>query len=141
MRPRLSYANVLATIAVFIALGGTSYAVTVTGDDVPNGSLTGKDIAKNSLQDADINGLGGDVLIRAGTPATGSPAAVGVAECNTGEELVSGGYGLGGPGPTLPTVLFNQPRGNPGQSPNAWEVVAAHPGSTVTVYPFALCVK
>jgi hypothetical protein len=45
MRSRLSYSNVMATIAVFIALGGSSYAaVKVTGTNVKNGSLTGKDV-------------------------------------------------------------------------------------------------
>jgi hypothetical protein len=55
-RPKLSYANVMATIAVFIALGGSAYAFhlgknsvgtkqlkknAVTGAKVKNHSLTG----------------------------------------------------------------------------------------------------
>ena len=43
--PRPSYGSVTATLALCAALGGTSYAaITVTGADVRNGSLTGKDI-------------------------------------------------------------------------------------------------
>jgi hypothetical protein len=50
LRGRLNYANVVATLALFIALGGSSYAaLTVTGSNVRNGSLTGKDIKRNSL--------------------------------------------------------------------------------------------
>ena len=65
MRPKLSYANVMATIAVFIALGGASYAATqlpknsvgtkqlkknaVNGSKVKDRSLTGKDIDPASL--------------------------------------------------------------------------------------------
>jgi hypothetical protein len=50
LRGRLSYANVVATLALFIALGGSSYAaLTVTGKNVRNGSLTGKDVKRNSL--------------------------------------------------------------------------------------------
>ena len=50
LRGRLSYANVVATLALFIALGGSSYAaLTITGKNVRNGSLTGKDIKRNSL--------------------------------------------------------------------------------------------
>jgi hypothetical protein len=50
LRDRLSYANVVATLALFIALGGSSYAaLTVTGKQVRNGSLTGKDLQRNSL--------------------------------------------------------------------------------------------
>ena len=37
LRGRLSYANVMSTIAVFVALGGTTYAAaTITGSDVKN---------------------------------------------------------------------------------------------------------
>ena len=50
LRGQLTYANVVATLALFIALGGSSYAaLTVTGKDVRNGSLTGKDVKRNSL--------------------------------------------------------------------------------------------
>jgi hypothetical protein len=55
LRGRLSYANVVATLALFIALGGSSYAaLTVTGKQVRNGSLTGKDLKRNSLSGRQI---------------------------------------------------------------------------------------
>jgi hypothetical protein len=50
LRERLTYANVMATAAVFIALGGSSYAaLTITGADVRNGSLSYRDLRKNTL--------------------------------------------------------------------------------------------
>jgi hypothetical protein len=65
LRPRLAYANVMATIAVFIALGGASYAAfrlpknsvgtrqlrknAVNGAKVLDNSLTGNDIEEASL--------------------------------------------------------------------------------------------
>src|SRR3712207_3529667 len=50
IRRRVSYANVVATLALFVALGGSSYAaLTVTGKQVKNGSLTGKDVKNRSL--------------------------------------------------------------------------------------------
>jgi len=50
LQGKLTYANVVATLALFIALGGSSYAaIKVTGKNVRNGSLTGKDIKRNSL--------------------------------------------------------------------------------------------
>ena len=50
IRQHLTYANVMATIAVFIALGGSSYAaITITGRNVTNGSLTGRDLKRNTL--------------------------------------------------------------------------------------------
>ena len=55
MMKRLSYANVMATVAVFVALGGSSYAaVKITGKDVRNGSLTGADVKNRSLSRADL---------------------------------------------------------------------------------------
>jgi hypothetical protein len=50
LRKRLTYANVVATLAVFIALGGSSYAaLRITGRDVANNSLTYKDLRRNTL--------------------------------------------------------------------------------------------
>ncbi|HEV7481497.1 MAG TPA: collagen-like protein [Solirubrobacterales bacterium] len=47
---RLTYSNVTATLALFIALGGSAYAaVEITGRDVVDGSLTGKDIKEKSV--------------------------------------------------------------------------------------------
>lgn len=61
LRARLTYANVMATVAVFVALGGGSYAaITVTGGNVKNSSLTGKDVRKNSLTGADVTELTSD---------------------------------------------------------------------------------
>jgi hypothetical protein len=50
LRRRLTYGNVMATVAVFIALGGSSYAaLSITGRDVVNGSLTNRDLKPNTL--------------------------------------------------------------------------------------------
>jgi hypothetical protein len=55
LRAHLTYANVMATIAVFVALGGSSYAaITVTGKNVKNSSLTGKDVKNSSLTTSDV---------------------------------------------------------------------------------------
>ena len=50
IRSRLTYANVMSTVAVFVALGGSSYAaLTITGRDVKNSSLTYRDLKRNTL--------------------------------------------------------------------------------------------
>jgi hypothetical protein len=50
LRRRLSYANVVATLALFIALGGTSYAtLQLTGRNIKDSSLTGQDLLRNSV--------------------------------------------------------------------------------------------
>jgi hypothetical protein len=49
---RLSYANVVATLALFVALGGSSYAVMrVTSKNVPRDALTGDDIKDLTSKD------------------------------------------------------------------------------------------
>jgi hypothetical protein len=51
----MSYANVVATLALACSLGGTSYAaVTITGKNVKDSSLTSKDIRNASLLAADF---------------------------------------------------------------------------------------
>lgn len=56
LRRHLSYANVMASVAVFIALGGSAYAaLSITGRDVVNGSLTYKDLKRNTLGGRSVN--------------------------------------------------------------------------------------
>jgi hypothetical protein len=53
---RLSYANVVATLALFVALGGTGYAASqLTGRDIKNRSISRVDIKKNALTGTEIN--------------------------------------------------------------------------------------
>jgi hypothetical protein len=55
-RPRLSYANVVSTLALVIAMGsGTAYAANEwTGANIRNGTLTGADVRNGSLTSVDI---------------------------------------------------------------------------------------
>ena len=49
------YANVVASLALFAALGGSSYAaIAVTGAQVRDGSLTGRDVRNSSLTGKDV---------------------------------------------------------------------------------------
>jgi hypothetical protein len=57
-RPRLrpTYSNVVATLALFAALGGSSYAaVSITGKQVRDGSLSGRDVHNASLTTQDVH--------------------------------------------------------------------------------------
>jgi len=50
LRRHFTYANVMATLAVFIALGGSSYAaLNITGRDIRDGSLTHRELKRNTL--------------------------------------------------------------------------------------------
>lgn len=86
LRRHLTYANVMATIAVFGMLGGGAYAVTavkknsVTSKSVKDNSLTGGDVLNNSLTGADVaeaslQGVSGPQ----GPPGPPGPTAAGVA--------------------------------------------------------------
>jgi hypothetical protein len=52
---RLSYGNVVSTLALFVALGGSAgAAAAITSRDVRDGSLTSRDIKDHSLRAADL---------------------------------------------------------------------------------------
>lgn len=109
-RRHLSYANVMATIAVCVALGGTSYAVVQVGsEDVTDNSLRSRDIRDNSVRSRDLrnhtlrardvrlNGLGGGVIKE---PALGTvPRA---ADANRLNGLTANDFRLRCPPDTLP---------------------------------------
>jgi hypothetical protein len=54
-RPRLTYANVTATLALVLAIGGTSYAaVTINGKNLKNRSVAGKKLKKNTVTGTEV---------------------------------------------------------------------------------------
>jgi hypothetical protein len=59
-----SPAMVVALVALFMALGGSAYALVITGASIKNGSVTGKDIRNRSLSGKDIasNRVGGKAI-------------------------------------------------------------------------------
>jgi hypothetical protein len=100
LRSRLTYANIMATIAVFVALGGSSYAaITITGKSVKDSSLTGKDVKNRSLVARDF---------KAGQLPSGPAGPVGP---------------TGGPGPAGPAG----PKGDRGQQGPAGAIGPAGP--------------
>ena len=66
LRERLSYANVTATLALFVALGGSAYAATkirgkdiaprtITAKNVKRGTLTGSELARGAITTAKLS--------------------------------------------------------------------------------------
>jgi hypothetical protein len=78
-RIRLTYANVVASLALFVAIGGSSYAaLSVTGAQVRDGSLTGRDVRNNSLTGKDVrNGTLRTSDFAAGQLPSGAPGPQG----------------------------------------------------------------
>jgi hypothetical protein len=99
--PRPTYGGVTATIALFVALAGTSYAaVTISGSNVRNGTLTGADVKSGSLSGSDIR----NSSITASDVKNGSLLA---ADFQPGQ-LPTGPQGPGGPaGPQGPPGATN----------------------------------
>ena len=61
MRPKLTYANVMSTLCLFLLLGGGAYAAghlgknTVGAKQLKKGAVTGAKVRDNSLTGTDIN--------------------------------------------------------------------------------------
>lgn len=119
-RRRLSYANVMSTLAVFIALGGSSFAAvrlsrnSVRSEEIVNGQVKGPDLANGAVTSkkvADGSLLAGDFKagqLKAGAQGTpgpkGDPGATNLkvraatsasgqvtAGCEPGERATGGG--------------------------------------------------
>lgn len=75
MRRHLNYANVISTLCLFIVLGGSAAAaVTITGKQVRDNSLTSADIKNRTLREADFKP---GVLPQAGPGEAGVPGPQG----------------------------------------------------------------
>ena len=124
LRPRATYANVTATLALFVALGGGAYAATalpansVGAKQLKRNAVTGAKVAKDSLSAADINESGlkvrqataADTAARAaaldraayktasGTAAASSAGNTVTATCDSGQHVLGGGVKLDPPG-------------------------------------------
>ena len=65
LRARLTYANVVATLALFFALGGVSYGLTIGSAAIVNNSVRTQDLRNNDIRTKDIRNrtiVGRDVL-------------------------------------------------------------------------------
>lgn len=109
LRRRLSYANVMSTLGVFIALGGTSYAVT----QLPRNSVGSNQLKSNSVTSAKIR----DRAVRRADLAPS--ARVG----SRGPRGATGPAGAAGPAGAGETVQSRKP--------NAVQIPPAANGSSV----------
>jgi hypothetical protein len=63
LKPRLTYANVISTVCLFVILGGSSYAVTRIGSrQIVNNSVRTQDIRNNTIRTRDVRN--GSLLTR-----------------------------------------------------------------------------
>jgi len=101
---KASYANVTATLALVMAMGGTSYAaITITGTNIKNGSVKATDLASGSVTSAKVrNGTLQRKDFQAGQLLPGAPGPEGV----QGVQGAQGAQGLTGDAGTPATKLF-----------------------------------
>jgi hypothetical protein len=93
-RKHLTYANVTASVALFVALGGGAYAAaTIRTGNVVDGSLTGLDIKNESLHSVDISGLRRSDFAGGQLPADGKTGPQGL----QGLQGLKGEQGIPGP--------------------------------------------
>ena len=104
LRPKLTYANVVASLALFIALGGSAYAIgagTIGSRDIRDNSIRSRDVRNNALTGRDINEQtlrsAPKIYIRSSgrTITLGRPPGESehVASCNPGDRAISGTVG------------------------------------------------
>jgi hypothetical protein len=107
LRRHLSYANVMASIAVFVALGGVGYAAstingnklvngTVAAKKLKNGTLTNKQIKKNSLtgEAIDESSLGTVPSAQTANSAKTATTATTAGSANTANHATSANHAL-----------------------------------------------
>jgi hypothetical protein len=139
LKPHLTYANVVATLALVLAVAGGSTAIAISTKvkknsvgtkQLKNGAVTAAKLGKEAVTSDKL--VDGSVTASKLVPVKVVATAGGLANCSVGEKLLGGGgVELGGPlSETFPTVT-------PGATPLQW--VAGGPGTSTTTY--AMCLQ
>jgi hypothetical protein len=160
IRTRMSYANVIATIALFVALGGSSYAAlqlprnsvgptqlkknAVTAAKIKRNAVTTAKIKRNAVTGSKINestlgeipaaaalsNLDYNSATTSNPPSTLTPVTV---SCDPGKRVVGGGIKVDDTANQF--IIDSYPRGTDG-----WEGTVANAGSgTPNVTVIAIC--
>lgn len=118
VRPRLTYANVVATLALFLALaGGAAIAATAKKNSVTTKSIKNRNVTASDLAGTHI--------------VTGPTAGASTAVCPPGERLVGGGYRIAEPRGLVPAAAVSVPQ------ESSWFADAA----SGNLSAYALCLK
>jgi hypothetical protein len=144
IREHLTYANVMATIAVFVALGGGAYALdgrnSVDSGDIQRNAVKSSDIARGAVKGSEIaNGRVGaadlgriiEVSNTIQIPANSNEGTLG--QCPAGTQVISGG---GFPGFNSGTLVVFKAQDN------NWRVDARNSANMpMALTAYAYCLK
>jgi hypothetical protein len=160
LRPRATFANVTATLALFVALGGGAYAATALPADsvgfrqlkhdavvtakIKNDSVTGADINESSLSqvrsaavaDSTSYAAAAAALDKvtyktaAGSAPASSAANAATATCDSGEHVIGGGVKLDSAGLGVVNDSY------PDASNTAWTAHVGNGSSGSSAAPF-----
>jgi hypothetical protein len=130
IRSRLTFANVMASIAVFGVLAGGAYAAATIGPkDIKKDAVRTKHIKNGQVGARDLNA----VVKRPNSSAgTSTPRTTSV-NCESDEQVIGGGGGIPSPG-AAHTLARSEPLSN------GWSVTA-HGSGTWTLQVYALCLQ
>jgi hypothetical protein len=126
--PRPRHGTIVAYLALFIALGGTSYALTVNSEDVPKDALSGKDIENLTIRDFKSTELPLQVVTGNKVTIGADGAGIGLAGCPDGIPT-GGGYA----GSVSGHVSASHPLAN------AWYIQVAGAPQGASFTPYAVC--
>jgi Collagen triple helix repeat (20 copies) len=124
------YASVASTLALVVALGGTSYAaLAVTGHDIQNNTVTTKDIKDKTLKVKDLSPNAKKHLKGATGPA-GAIGAIGATGATGATGAIGATGATGATGPIGPSGAFSVFNNNATAGSNATKTLL-----TMTVQP------
>ncbi len=159
LRSRLTFANVMAGIAVFLALAGGAYAATslpsnsVGTRQIKNGAVTPAKLSKSAKKQLKgQKGARGAQGLQGATGAPGAPGATkvivrkgpfaegrSVASCLTGE-VATGGGGWVEPEEPEAWIWNTLPVQESGEVPTSWEAQAANKSDEAAfVQAYVIC--
>jgi hypothetical protein len=124
LRSNLTYANVVATIALVVAISGGATAIAITAS---KNSVTTKSIRSGAVRASDL----GSTVVR-----TGHGSGQATALCAKGERVLGGGGTVDGADPALSALKKSHPSGS------GWFVLAGQTGpGTLTTTAYAICLR
>jgi hypothetical protein len=87
LRAKLSFANVVSVLALFVALGGGAYAAaTVNSADVVNNSIKSKDVKNNNIKGIDVKERSLAAVCPANAPSLADNVCYGAQHAGVGAE-------------------------------------------------------